>query len=69
MNTQTKTRIKSGIMSGIGYAVLMAGFDYSDGQDFRIWRFIFNALFFGMSMGLMINYNFNKHRNKESKNE
>ena len=65
MNTQIKTIIKSGLISGIIYAGLMAGFDYSDGQDFRMWRFIFNALIFGIFMGLMTRYNLKKQADKE----
>ena len=64
MNTQIKTIIKSGLISGIIYAGLMAGFDYSDGQDFRMWRFIFNALI-GIFMGLMTRYNLKKQADKE----
>lgn len=60
MNTETKPIIKSSLISGLGFAGLMAGFDYLDGLDFRIWRFIFNALFFGLFTGLMIRYNVNK---------
>ena len=40
----------------------------SDGQDFRIWRFIFNALFFGIFMGLMMLYNLKKQVENENKN-
>ena len=65
MNTQIKTIIKSGLISGIIYAGLMAGFDYSDGQDFSMWRFIFNALIFGIFMGLMTRYNLKKQADKE----
>ena len=65
MNTQTKVIIKSGLFSGIVYAGLMAGFDYSDGQDFRIWRFILNSLFFGTFMGFMTRYNLKKQADKE----
>jgi len=69
MNTQTKAIIKSGLISGLTYAGLMACFDYSDGQDFRIWRLVFNTLFFGMFMGLMTRYNFKKQREKGNKTE
>ena len=69
MDTQTKTILKSGLLSGIVYAGLMAGFDYSDGQDFRIWRFIFHLLFFGIFMGLMNLYNLKKQTKKENKTE
>ncbi|TXD48492.1 MULTISPECIES: hypothetical protein [unclassified Polaribacter] len=65
MNTQTKAIIKSGLFSGIVYAGLMAGFDYSDGQDFKIWKFIFHASFFGIFMALMTRYNLKKQANKE----
>ncbi|MCI2230532.1 hypothetical protein MC378_15255 [Polaribacter sp. MSW13] len=60
MNTRTKAIIKSGLFSGIVYAGLMAGFDYSDGQDFKIWKFIFHASFFGIFMALMTRYNLKK---------
>lgn len=65
MNTQTKAIIKSGLFSGIVYAGLMAGFDYSDGQDFKIWKFIFHASFFGIFMALMTRYNLKKQADKE----
>jgi len=66
MTTQTKAIIKSGLISGIVYAGLMAGFDYSDGQDFRIWKFIFHASFFGIFMGFMTRYNLRKQAKKEN---
>ncbi len=69
MNTQTKIIIKSSLLSGIVFSGLMAGFDYSDGQDFRIWRFIFNALFFGILTGPMKFYNLKKQAKKTNNNE
>ena len=66
MTSQTKAIIKSGLISGILYAGLMAGFDYSDGQDFRIWKFIFHASFFGIFMGFMTRYNLRKQAKKEN---
>ena len=66
MTTQTKAIIKSGLISGIVYAGLMAGFDYYDGQDFRIWKFIFHASFFGIFMGFMSRYNLRKQAKKEN---
>ncbi len=60
MNTQTKAILKSGLFSGIVYAGLMVGFDYSEGQDFRIWRFTLNALFFGTFMGFVTRYSLKK---------
>lgn len=66
MKSQTKAIIKSGLISGVVYAVLMAGFDYSDGQDFRIWKFIFHASFFGIFVGFMTRYNLKKQAKKEN---
>jgi hypothetical protein len=60
MNVQTITMIKSGLISGIVFAALMAGFDYSNGQDFRIWRFLYNTLFFGIFMAFLTRYNLKK---------
>ena len=66
MTIQTKAIIKSGLISGIVYAGLMAGFGYFDGQDFRIWKFIFHASFFGISMGFFTRYNLKKQAKKEN---
>ena len=70
MNTQTKTLIKSGLFSGLIYAGLMAGFDYSDGQEFKILKFLFNGLFFGLFMALTNRYNTKKKtENKDNKTQ
>ena len=53
MNTPIKTKIKSGLLAGLIFTILMAGFDYSKGQDFSIFKFIFHFLFFGLIMGLI----------------
>lgn len=60
MKAQTKTIIKEGLFGGIFYALAMAGFDYSDGEIFNVWKFIFNTSFFGIFMGLMTRYNLKK---------
>lgn len=36
MSKKNKSILISGIISGTVYAGVMAGFDYFDGQDFRI---------------------------------
>ena len=64
MNTQTKAILKSGLFSGIVYAGLMSGFDYSESQDFRICRFILDALFFGTFMGFISRYNLKRSRQR-----
>ena len=68
MKTQIKTVLISGLISGIVYAGLMAGFDYFNGQDFKIWKLIFNVLFFGILMGLFSYYNMKKRSKKKEDN-
>ena len=65
LNKKTKSIIISGLVGGIGYASVMSGFDFADGQNFRIWRFIFNASFFGLFTGLSTRNNFKKQIKKD----
>jgi len=57
MKAQTESIIKSGLLGGFIYALLMAGYDYSKEQDFRLLKFIINFLFFGLFIGLLALYN------------
>ncbi|UMB55113.1 hypothetical protein MKD41_06455 [Lutibacter sp. A64] len=63
MKTQTNSIIKSGLLAGFIYALLMAGYDYSNEQDFRLLKFIINLVFFGLFMGILAFYS-NKKKNK-----
>ncbi len=65
MDKNTKLKIKYGIFSGLGFAGFMAGFDFLDGEGFRLFRFMINFLFFGISMGFMTRINFGKQLEKE----
>jgi len=65
MKAENKIFIKSFLLSGLVYTTLMAGFDYSDGQDFEIFKLIFHFLFFGLFMGLMSRYSHRKLLKKE----
>ena len=49
-----------GVVGGVVYASMMAGFDFADGQDFKIWKFIFHTSFFGIFMGVLTRYNLRK---------
>ena len=68
MKEENKVFIKSFFLSGLVYSGLMAGFDYYDRQDFRIWRFLFSFLIFGIFMGFMSRYNLKKQKQKEENN-
>ena len=50
--------LKLAVFSGLVYAGGMALFDYGDGVDFRLGKFIFNFcfLFFGGAMGWMLSH-------------
>lgn len=65
MKPENKLFIKSSLMSGLIYAGLMAGFDYSTGEEFKIMKFLFHFIFFGLSMGLLSRYNYKKGLKKE----
>ncbi|WP_372754494.1 hypothetical protein [Mariniflexile sp.] len=66
MNAQTKAIIKSGLLSGIIFAGLMAGSDYAAGQDFRIWKFISRAGLFGLFIAIWSTYNLKKQADKDN---
>ncbi len=65
MKLQTKAIIGGGLFGGIVYALGIAGFDYSDGENFNVWKFIFRLSFFGIFMALMTRYNLRKQAEKE----
>jgi hypothetical protein len=65
MKTENKIFIKSFLISGLVYAGLMAGFDYSDGDSFRIFKFLFHFFFFGLFMGLLARYSHKKQLKRE----
>ena len=65
MKPENKVFIKSGLLSGLIYAILMAGFNYYDGEPFKIFKFLFHFFFFGLSMGLLASYNHKKTAQKK----
>ena len=71
MKTQTKSIIKGGLFGGIVYALVMLGFDFTIGENFNVWKFIFNLSSFGILMGFMTYYNLKKQleKNKSNKND
>jgi len=48
--------LKLAVFSGLLYAGGLALFDYGDGVDFRLGKFIFNFLFFGAAMRWMLSH-------------
>lgn len=69
MKPENKIFIQSTLLSGLIYAILMAGFNYNDGEEFKIMKFLFHFIFFGLSMGLLSRYNYKKGlKNADSDN-
>lgn len=69
MKPITKTMIKTFLFTGLGFAGLMAGYDYSEGNGFSLWRFIFRASFFGLCMALMSRYSYKKKESSQDNKE
>ena len=65
MKAENKIFIKTALTTGFIYAVLMAGFDYSEGKEFSILKFLLLFFFFGLAMGLLARYNHKKKLKKE----
>ena len=53
-NKNRDKALKLAVFSGLFYAGGLALFDYGDGVDFRLGKFIFIFLFFGGAMGWML---------------
>ena len=72
INKLNRQTIKYGFYNGIFFAIGMALFDYFGEDAFNIWKFIFNLVFFGLSMGLIFRPTFrnklNGEKNKTEKN-
>ena len=65
MKAVNKVFIKTFLVAGIVYASLMAGFDYADGQEFKLYKFVFSFLFFGLFMGYIFRNGHKKQLKKE----
>lgn|SRR5690554_3880608 len=65
MKPITKLYLKTFLLTGIPYGLIMLGFDLADGNGFRLWKFIFLTLFFGVTMSLIL-VSFHRYRLKKS---
>ena len=69
MKPENKIFLKTTFLSGISFAILMAGFEFWFEGIFNIYKFLFHFLGFGICMGLMARYNYKKLQKKEKKEE
>ncbi len=56
MKKISKKTLGTWFFAGFMFALVMAGFDYLDGDEFNIWKFIFNFLGYGLIMSLLIGF-------------
>lgn len=50
----TKKRIIIGLITGFGFAAIMAGFDYYGDKPFNLLKFLFHLFFFGLFQSIII---------------
>ncbi|RXG30146.1 hypothetical protein [Leeuwenhoekiella palythoae] len=60
MKSRLKSLLIGGCVGGGVYAAIMAAFDYYDGQEFSLWKFVINFLIFGGFMTLTTWYSLKK---------
>lgn len=54
MKPIVKIYLKVFLITGLGFAILNTGSDYFFGLNLYIWRFVFNIIFFGGIMSLIL---------------
>ena len=52
MKPITKLYLKTFLLTGIPFGLIMLGFDLVDGDGFRLWKYLFMTFFFGITMSL-----------------
>ena len=65
MKPLPKLYLKTFLLTGIPYGLIMIGFDLLDGDAFKMWKFLFLTFFFGISMSLTL-VSFHKYRLKKN---
>jgi len=56
-------RVLTGVIIGVFYALMMAGYDYFTEESFSLLKFVLNALFFGLVMSYAFRYKVTKKKN------
>ncbi len=65
MKPLTKLYLKTFLLTGIPYGLIMIGFDLLDGDGFKLWKFLSLTFFFGITMSLILVF-FHKYRLKKN---
>ena len=67
--SNTRQSVLAGLISGLVYALIMAGFDYYEDQQFYLKKFIVNFLVIGLFMGFYTIYKLRKQAKTKDKKE
>ncbi len=65
MKPETTFFIKTFLVSGSIFALLMAGFNYSFNDEFNIYKSLFHFVFFGLIMAFVSRNNLRKNKKNE----
>lgn len=65
MNPLTKLYLRTFLLTGIPYGIMMVGFDLMDGGAINIWKFLFLSISFGLLMSLTL-VGFHRYRLRKS---
>lgn len=61
MKPITKLYLKTFLLTGIAYGLLMTGMDIAFGNGFKLWKFLFFTFFYGITMSLLL-VSYHKYR-------
>ena len=64
-----KLFIKSFLLNGLIFAVLMAGSDYAQFRTFNVLKFVFHGAGFGMSMAFIAVYYYKKEQKRQKQQD
>ena len=65
MNPLTKLYLRTFLLTGIPYGIMMIGFDLMDGDEVTLWKFLFLTISFGLLMSLTL-VGFHRYRLRKS---
>lgn len=65
MRPLIKLYLKTFLLTGIPYGLMMIGWDLLEGEDFKLGKFLFLTFFFGITMSL-ITVSFHRYRLKKN---
>ncbi|MFK7782347.1 hypothetical protein [Psychroserpens sp.] len=57
-----KSQLTIGVLSGLFFALIMAGFDYFNNEVFSFYKFLFYVICFGFMMALSFRYKYIKDK-------